>query len=154
MKVNGADHDMLLLSHIFKWYNLMASSHTAFVTAQDEWANENPLDAIELADLLVEGGMQALLFSSKHRNTRDCARLFSEMGAVVLLYAGQEDSSVEFCWRLLGDPADGGLALLSLCEKTHAERPWATLDSFGEYGVLILSICPAYRGSWERLLPR
>ncbi len=107
MNVRGRDHDMLLLGQIFKWYGETVSSMAAHSTAYDTVECEIPLGAGELADLLAEGGLPALVFTTKHGITMDCVREFADRGAVALFDAWEEDNPGARCWRVLGDVVPG-----------------------------------------------
>ncbi len=153
MKVNGADHDMLLLSHIFKWYGEYSSSFAASQVAQDGDACQSPLDASELASLLVAGGLETIVFWARDRNTLRCVRHYANHGSVVLLHATNEDGEVGLCWRILGDEVRGTLPLLCLSEGKHPDLVGGGMECVGDYGVLIPVACQDWTGSWRRLLP-
>ncbi len=153
MKVNGADHDMLLLSLIFKWYGHDTSSISAHQTARDDNACVDNLTADDIVDLLDCGGLEAMVFSTQDKHTRSCVAGFAAQGAVVLFDARIGNDDQTWTWRLVGDSAPGLLPLLSLAAGHYPDELAGGMGDIGAFGVLIPVKCPAWHGSWRLLMP-
>lgn len=154
MKIEGVDHDMLMLSHVLRLYGDEQGAWAAHETGRDNAACQYPTSAGELADIISISGLPVLVIDKATPQLTRVATEYAGAGAAVLVQMRCPDLAEEPLWHLVCVGHAGYFATLCLVAESRAPYLGGDVSNFLAGGMLIIPLqCPAWQGSWNTLLP-